>query len=124
VNKLNKDYAVRAIPAYLESIVLNFLTNSIKYRSEDRPLKIIVDAEKSGGYVKLSVTDNGRGIDLKRHRKKLFGMYKTFHKHKDARGVGLFITKNQIEAMEGKVEVESTPGIGTTFHTYLKHEEN
>jgi signal transduction histidine kinase len=45
----------------------------------------------------------------------LFGLYKTFHKHQDAQGIGLYITKNQIEAMKGKVIVNSKVGVGTTF---------
>jgi len=47
-------------------------------------------------------------------------MYKTFHKNPDARGVGLFITKNQIEAMGGKIKVESTVNVGSIFTVYLK----
>jgi signal transduction histidine kinase len=50
----------------------------------------------------------------------MFGMYKTFHDHPDSRGIGLFITKNQIEALGGKIEVESQERVGTTFRVYLK----
>jgi len=50
-------------------------------------------------------------------------MYKTFHSNKDARGIGLFITKNQIEAMGGKIDVESELNKGTTFKIWLKHDE-
>ncbi|MFZ6052645.1 sensor histidine kinase [Halocola ammonii] len=124
VDKAEQDYTVKAIPAYLESVILNYLTNSIKYRSEDRKLRIVVDTDRVGDFIKLSVSDNGRGIDLNRHGEKLFGMYKVFHKHKDARGIGLFITKNQVEAMGGRIEVESEPGQGTTFHTYLPYEKD
>ena len=51
-------------------------------------------------------------------------MYKTFHPNADARGIGLFITKNQIEALGGKVEVTSIVNEGTTFKIYLKNEES
>ena len=59
------------------------------------------------------------GIDLEKYGEKLFGLYKTFHGNKDARGIGLFISKNQIEAMNGKIEVESKLNIGTTFKIHL-----
>lgn len=49
-------------------------------------------------------------------------MYKTFHRHKDSRGIGLFITKNQIESIGGSVEVESQEGVGTTFSVFLQKE--
>lgn len=111
---------VKAVPAYVDSILLNLVTNSIKYRNPDKNPEIEISARTAGGKVVLSITDNGLGIDLERHRNKIFGMYKTFHKHEEAKGIGLFITKNQIEAMNGKIEVESTVGIGTTFSLYFE----
>ena len=120
-NKVSKDVEVKAIPAYLESILLNFLTNSIKYRSDERKPIISIESEENLYFVCFSIKDNGLGIDLNRHGKKLFGMYKTFHEREDARGIGLFIAKNQIEALGGKVEVESEVNKGTTFKIYLKN---
>jgi signal transduction histidine kinase len=70
---------------------------------------------KLNGQKTLTISDNGIGIDLKRFGDKLFGMYKTFNGNPDARGIGLFMTKNQIEAMGGSISVESEPGNGTTF---------
>jgi sensor histidine kinase regulating citrate/malate metabolism len=67
----------------------------------------------------LEIADNGIGIDLDRHGSELFGMYKTFNQNKDARGIGLFITKNQVEAQGGRIEVESQVNTGTTFRVYL-----
>ena len=106
-------------PAYLESILLNFLTNAIKYSHPNRTPKITVSACTNPNETILEIKDNGLGIDLKLHGDKLFGMYKTFHAHADARGIGLFITKNQIESMGGKIEVESEVGTGTTFKIHI-----
>jgi len=55
------------------------------------------------------------------HGTKLFGMYKTFHENADARGIGLFITKNQVEALGGTISVNSEVGVGTTFRLSLLH---
>jgi signal transduction histidine kinase len=102
-------------PAYFDSIVLNLICNAIKYRDLIRKPEIRIDALLHDGKKRLTISDNGLGIDLTLYGDKLFGMYKTFHKHKDARGIGLFITKSQVEAMGGKIWVESTPGIGSRF---------
>lgn len=55
------------------------------------------------------------GIDLKRHADKLFGLNKIFHKHAEAKGVGLYITKTQVEAMGGSISAISEVDKGTTF---------
>ena len=124
-NLVDDDIDVLAIPAYLDSILLNFITNGIKYRSRERKSHITLSAVKNRKYVVLSIADNGLGIDLVKHRSKLFGMYKTFHPNiKNSRGIGLFITKNQVEAIGGKIEVISTVNQGTTFKIYMKYEKN
>ncbi|MDO6491133.1 MULTISPECIES: PAS domain-containing sensor histidine kinase [unclassified Cellulophaga] len=117
--RIPKEYLVNAVPAYLESILLNLLTNSIKYSSPKRRLVVDIKAKRERDKIKLTFSDNGLGIDMKRHKDKIFGMYKTFHKHKKSKGIGLFITKSQIEAMNGKIEVESSVDIGTTFTLYF-----
>lgn len=83
---------------------------------------ISYDFEVINGQKILSVMDNGLGIDLSKHKNSLFGMYKTFHKHQNSRGIGLFITKNQIEAMGGSIEVFSEVDKGTTFKIYFNEE--
>ena len=110
---------VTAIPAYLESIFHNLLSNAIKYRSKGRKPKVRIKVSATKEYRVISFEDNGRGLDLEKNGASLFGMYKTFHGNEDARGVGLFITKNQIEAMGGKIEVESEPEKGSVFRVYL-----
>lgn len=107
-------------PAYLESILLNLISNAIKYRKPKVAPRIEITAYETNGSFYLEIADNGLGIDMPRHGEKLFGMYKTFHGNENAKGIGLFITKNQIESMGGSIEVESEPGEGTTFRIKLK----
>ena len=114
-----KSHNLNAVPAYLDSILLNLFTNSVKYSAPNRQPQIMVSSKKEGNKVIVAFSDNGQGIDLDRHGRKIFGMYKTFHGNEDAKGIGLFITKNQIEAMNGKIEVESTVDVGTTFNLYF-----
>lgn len=120
---IEKDLFVRAVPAYLESIILNLLTNALKYKSPFRPLLINISAMVNNNHVTIVVKDNGSGIDLKIHGNKIFGMYKTFHGNRDARGIGLFITKNQVEAMGGTIEVASEPNVGTEFSVHLQKQK-
>ncbi len=118
-NKVSKSETIIFNPAYLESILLNFTSNAIRYSHPDRTPVISYSLSSNKYHKVLEIEDNGLGINLEKHGKKLFGMYKTFHKHKDSRGIGLFITKNQIEAMGGRIDVKSQVGVGTTFKIYF-----
>ncbi|MDR6945039.1 PAS domain-containing sensor histidine kinase [Mucilaginibacter pocheonensis] len=103
------------IPAYMESILQNLLTNALKYSHPDRKPIIRCHTLKDRNHIYLIFEDNGIGIDLERYGDKVFGMYKTFHQNPDAKGIGLFITRNQVEALGGTIKVESTVNIGTKF---------
>jgi PAS domain S-box-containing protein len=105
---------------YMESIMLNLLSNSIRYSSPDRIAKIHFCSEINNNEIMLIAKDNGLGIDLQKHGHKLFGLNNTFHRHPDSKGVGLFMTKTQIEAIGGSITVESEVDKGTTFKIILK----
>ncbi len=104
---------------YLDSILLNLISNAVKYHNPEKRAEVLLKAYEMDDYIVLDVTDNGLGIDLSRHGDKLFSMYKTFHGNPDARGLGLFITKSQIDALGGKIEVDSKPGTGSTFRIFF-----
>ncbi len=118
-NNVADNINLEVIPAYLDSILLNLVTNAIKYRSPERQPIIEISTQTEGDYLVLLVKDNGLGLDLNKFKDKLFGMYKTFHNNPNSRGIGLFITKNQIEAMNGKIDVESQVNVGSTFKIYF-----
>lgn len=108
---------------YIESILTNLISNALKYKSPDRILSIEIKTINDEDGVILSVTDNGLGIDLNLHKNNLFKIRKVFHKHPDARGFGLFMTKTQVEAMGGKIWVDSIPDVGSTFYIKFKSYE-
>ncbi|WP_179005024.1 sensor histidine kinase [Winogradskyella forsetii] len=124
INNVDKDLKILGIEAYLDSIILNFLTNAIKYKSEKRLPIIELTSALKDEYLVLKIKDNGLGIDLNTHSDKLFTLNGTFHEHHDSRGVGLYITKNHIESIGGKVEVESEVGKGTCFSIYFLSAKN
>ncbi|MBC7744196.1 MAG: ABC transporter substrate-binding protein [Flavobacterium sp.] len=110
---------------YLTSILLNLLTNAIKYKSPERPLIINVSTHIDKNFTILKFTDNGIGINMQKFGHKVFGLYQRFHNNIDGKGLGLYIIKSQVEAMDGKIEVESEVNKGTTFsiHFYDPHHQ-
>ncbi|MBW2962843.1 PAS domain-containing sensor histidine kinase [Mesonia aestuariivivens] len=117
--QVNNELTVKAIPAYLESILLNLITNAIKYKDENKKALLKIVANKITNYIEINFVDNGLGIDIEKNKSKLFGMYNTFHSNENARGIGLFITKNQVEAIGGTIDLESKVGVGSTFKVKL-----
>ncbi|HKG06171.1 MAG TPA: ATP-binding protein [Pedobacter sp.] len=120
INNVSSDTFVVYNPAYLESILLNFISNAIRYSHPDRKPLIMLSIHREEEQLVLEVTDNGIGIDLNKYGDDLFGMYKTFTGNVDSKGIGLFISKNQIDAMGGRVTVHSICDEGTTFKIYFR----
>jgi PAS domain S-box-containing protein len=118
-NHIPEDFNICTIPAYLESILHNLISNAIRYRDPEKKAIIEIKAGENEDNYWFSVTDNGLGLDLDKYGDKLFSLHKTFHDHIDSKGIGLFITKNQVEAMNGNIEVQSEPGAGSTFKVQL-----
>ena len=119
INNIASDVVVVYNPAYMQSIFLNLISNAIRYSHSDRKPEITIDFYTEKDKKVLQISDNGIGIDLNKNGDKIFGMYKTFSTNSDSKGIGLFITKNQIDAMGGSIYVESEPNIGTTFKIYI-----
>jgi len=108
---------------HLESIFLNMISNAIRYSSPDRNPVIKVCSYIKGQWAVVEFVDNGLGMDLDRYRDRLFGLYQRFHGNIEGKGLGLYMTRSQITAMGGKIEVESEPGVGTRFQVFFKLQE-
>jgi PAS domain S-box-containing protein len=117
-NLIPKNIEINYNAAYLESVLFNLISNAVRYSHKDRKAEIMITFDEEAN--SLKITDNGIGIDLKKNGEKLFGMYKTFNNNPDSKGIGLFLVKNQVDAMGGTIKAESKLGEGTTFIIYFK----
>ena len=120
IKNIPEDLTLNYNPAYLESILYNLISNAIRYKHPERKPIITINWSNKDNLETLEISDNGIGIDMKRNSDKIFGLYKTFNNNPDSRGIGLFITRNQVEAMGGEIKVKSELNKGTTFKIYLK----
>ncbi len=109
--------------SYLESILLNLLTNAIKYRSPNRKLKIDVQSREEADYIVLNFSDNGLGINTNKYEDRIFSLYQRFHTHTEGKGLGLYMVQSQLNALGGKIAVESQEDKGTCFTVFFKKEE-
>ena len=106
---------VYAILPYLRSILGNLIENAMKYRAHNRDPHIEIKTWEEANFACFQIQDNGMGIDLEKNKDSLFGLYKRFHYHVEGKGMGLYMVKNQVEAMGGTIQLESTLGEGSIF---------
>lgn len=104
--------------AYLYSVFYNLISNAIKYKSDEPPvIKIMMNVDDETAYIVVS--DNGLGIDMNKHADEIFKPYRRFNFTTDGKGLGLFLVKSHIDALNGKIHIHSKPGSGTTFNISL-----
>jgi len=111
---------IKTIRPYLDSILMNLISNAIKYRKPELGPVISIRTENKDEFICMTVSDNGLGIDLTLYREKLFSLYSRFHDHVDGKGLGLYLVKTQVQALGGKIEVERNDSSGLTFHIFFK----
>ena len=114
----NQDYNIDFVPDYCHSIVSNLMSNAVKFTPSGG--SVTVKLSKHGSKVSLSIADTGVGIsanDLP-HIFDLFYQGDTGSASLGT-GIGLALVKQMTEAMNGKIEVESQQGNGTTFYLTL-----
>jgi two-component system phosphate regulon sensor histidine kinase PhoR len=114
---------VRADPRALEQILVNLLDNAVKYGGSKPQVELA--GRREGERVILTVRDRGPGIEP-RHLPRIFERFYRIDAGRSravgGTGLGLSIVKHLVEGMGGSIEVESTPGVGTTFVVSLRRE--
>ncbi len=107
------------------SIILNLISNALKYSHPDREPVIDVKSSVVDGRVNLQVTDNGTGINLEKNASKMFSMFSRLDNASgiEGTGIGLYIIKKMIEKENGHILVESEFGLWTRFTIVFNQNE-
>lgn len=107
---------VLVVDAYRINVILNnLLSNAIKYHNYYQPKPTIkIYLKKSGSNVSLKVSDNGIGIAPDQVNK-IFDMFHRATEKSDGAGLGLYITKEAVEKLQGNIAVQSIIDKGTSF---------
>jgi PAS domain S-box-containing protein len=110
---------VQGSSSRLIQVFQNLIGNAIKFRGNKEP-SIRIIANRDGDFWRLTVSDDGIGIDPK-HFEKLFVVFQRLHTKEEyaGTGIGLALSKRIIELHGGRIWVESEPGKGTSFHFLL-----
>ncbi|HEX8427969.1 PAS domain-containing protein [Hymenobacter sp.] len=104
----------------LRSVVYNLLSNALKYRHPSRLPHVRLRCQQTEGFAALEVQDNGLGLDAAQ-QVRLFGMFQRLHDHVEGTGIGLYMVKRMVENAGGHIQVESQPGVGSTFTVSFPH---
>ncbi len=111
-----EDFVIFVDGMRFKQVMLNLISNSIKYNKKDGQVKIYCDVSNTG-MMKISVEDTGKGIPIE-YQSELFQPFNRLGAEKsniEGSGVGLLITKELTEHMGGEISYKTAEGIGTTF---------
>jgi signal transduction histidine kinase len=111
--------AVRADRGRIRQVFANLIDNAVKFRSEERPLRIEVGCQEEEGLYRFHVADNGIGI-APQYQEQIFGPFQQLDAGTEGVGMGLALVNKIVEHHGGRVWVESKSGKGSTFYFTLE----
>lgn len=112
---------IRGFRTPMIQVFQNLISNALKYSKEEVPAEVKISYRDLPGFWEFSVEDNGIGMEADSFEK-IFVIFQRLHARDQfsGSGIGLAIVKKIVENLGGKIEVDSTPGVGTTFRFTLK----
>ena len=111
---------LRATKFTITRINQNLISNAAKYSRKGVKSEVKVSAYDKDEWIVILFSDNGEGVDLEKYGHKIFGMFERINVQIAGTGIGLYMVKKIMEDNDGKVEVESLVGEGSTFKLYFK----
>jgi signal transduction histidine kinase len=115
-NKIKSEGEFYSDASRLRIVLSNLISNAIRYKdaAKEKPfVKIYVKVNKNSA--EIAVEDNGIGIKKELHEK-VFNMFYRVSEQSVGSGLGLYIVKETIEKLNGKITLDSIPGVGTKVY--------
>lgn len=109
---------IRANKIEMQQLFQNLISNAVKFIDKEKG-SIEIGFTETPKFYQFHVADNGMGIE-KQYHEKIFQIFRSLKKSKDSTGIGLSIVKKIIDNYQGKIWLESEPGLGTTFYFTIK----
>lgn len=117
--KINNGVAFYSDKTRLNIILNNLISNAIRYQNPKSPNPYVeIEVDVSGQQAIVVVRDNGIGI-AKENQEKIFEIFYRVSKNSVGSGLGLYIVKESIEKLNGRIEISSEIGIGSEFKIYI-----
>ncbi|SFU14235.1 PAS domain S-box-containing protein [Algoriphagus locisalis] len=113
-----------SVKRYLHFVLRELISNAIRFRKMTEPLHLSIAMRRASGKVNITVSDNGKGIDMAIHKDSIFKLYQTLDATPKHKGTGLYLSKMRVLALGGSIHLESTSGQGSTFVIELPDEKN
>lgn len=101
----------------LTKAVSNMLSNALKYTTDY--ISLVFEADFSDSYYKITVNDNGNGLPEQEEQNIFNPFYQIPGQHKSGTGLGLFLVKSIVEALEGKIDIKNVSGSGVSISLIL-----
>lgn len=123
--EVETDLVIQTDPIRLKQMLLNLLTNAVKYNREGGDVRLALEPAADDGYVRFKISDTGPGIDVDKQQN-LFVPFNRLGAERgsvEGSGIGLALTKRIAQALGGQVGFESEVGVGSSFWIDLPAED-
>ncbi|MCB9191948.1 MAG: HAMP domain-containing histidine kinase [Flavobacteriales bacterium] len=111
-------------PDHFRNVIQNLIENAIRYRKPEGQLLISLRTYMLNDRVVFECEDNGIGIDMEKNGERIFKLYKTVNEDSKGRGIGLFLVQNQLESLNGFINLTSELGKGSKFTVHFGELDN
>src|SRR5690606_7070769 len=114
IRRIPQNLRINTIPSYLDGILLQLISNAIRYGTNEESKIIEIEASRYDQTIQISIVDHGNGFDSMKYKEQLFTVGARFRNSDcNSQGLGLFIVRQQVGSLNGSIDITSQVDKGT-----------